>query len=348
VPLEGVEVTRVGDGQIGARLRRTGLGGMRPSRPLVRELRGLFRLGRLAAANLRLARAAARRGSVEIIHANDFDTLPAGRAVARRRRARLVYDAHELYADQEPEPPRLYRAIVRAAERLLARRADAVVTVSEPIAEELHRTLRLRRKPLVVLNCPPRTEVGEAPASADDGVRVIYQGAMGPGRPLEDLLAAAATAEPIHLTIRLANADLDALRHQVLELGLDGRVEVVEPVPPDRLVEALTGFEVGLVINRPLTRNDELVFPNKLFEYFMAGLAVVVPRLPGMTPLVEGEGLGLTYEPARPAALGAALAELAADRARLDGMRRRARKLALERYNAEEQRRSLETAWGLP
>jgi glycogen synthase len=348
VPLEGVEVTRVGNGQVGARLRRAGLGGMRPSGPLMRELRGLFRLGRLAAANLRLARAAARQGPAEIVHANDFDTLPAGRVVARRRRARLVYDAHELYSDQEPEPPRLYRAVVRVAERLLARRADAVVTVSEPIAEELQRTLRLRRKPLVVLNCPPRTEVGEAPASTDDRLRAIYQGAMGPGRPLEDLLAAAATAEPVQLTIRLANADLDALRGQVLGRGLEGRVEVVEPVPPDRLVEALAGFDVGLVINRPLTRNDELVFPNKLFEYFMAGLAVVVPRLPGMTPLVEGEGLGLTYEPARPAALGAALAELAADRARLDGMRRRARKLALERYNAEEQRRSLETAWGLP
>jgi glycosyltransferase involved in cell wall biosynthesis len=346
VPLQGVEVTRVGSGGVGARLRRAGLGGMRPSRPLVRELRGLYRIGRLARANLGLARAAVRTGPVDVVHANDFDTLPAGWLVARRRRARLVYDAHELYADQEPEAPRLYRALVRAAERLLARRADAVVTVSDPIAEELHRTLRLRRIPLVVLNCPPRTEVKEAPA-ADGRVRAIYQGAMGPGRRLEDLLSAAASAEPVHLTIRLANADLEALRAEVLEQGLGQRVEVVEPVEPDRLVEALAEFHVGLVINRPLTRNDELVFPNKLFEYLMAGLAVVVPRLPGMAPLVEGEGLGLTYEPGRPDALAAALTQLAGDRGRLEGMRRRARELALERYNAEEQRHGLEAAWGL-
>jgi glycosyltransferase involved in cell wall biosynthesis len=79
----------------------------------------------------------------------------------------------------------------------------------------------------------------------------------------------------------------------------------------------------------------------------MAGLAVVVPRLPGMTPFVEGEGLGLTYEPGRPEALAAALTELAVDRGALDDMRRRARRLALERYNAEEQRRGLDAAWGL-
>ena len=348
VPLDGVEVVRVGGGRLGAGLRRAGLGGMQPSRPIVRELRGLFRVGRLAAANLRLARAAARLEPVGIVYANDFDTLPAGRFVARRHGARLVYDAHELYADQEPAPPRSYRALVRALERRLARRADAVVTVSEPIADELRHTLGLRERPVVVLNCPPRTEVEIGPIE-DGPVRAIYQGAMGPGRPVEDLLAAApaVAAEALRLTIRLASADLDALRSEVRGRGLDDRVEVVEPVPPDRLIEALAGFHVGLVINRPLTRNDELVFPNKLFEYFMAGLAVVVPRLPGMAPLVEGAGLGLTYEPGRPEALAAALTELAADRPRLDAMRRRARQLALERYNAEEQRHGLEAAWGL-
>jgi glycosyltransferase involved in cell wall biosynthesis len=348
VPLDGVEVVRVSGGRLGAGLRRAGLGGMRPSRPLVRELRGIFRIARLVFSNFRLARAAARLGPVEIVHANDLDTLPAGRLVARRRGARLVYDAHELYADQEPAAPRVYRALVRALERRLARRADGVVTVSDPIADELRRTLGLRERPVVVLNCPPRTEVDIGPLG-NGPVRAIYQGAMGPGRPVEDLLAAApaVAAEALQLTIRLANADLDALRSEVRGRGLDGRVDVVEPVPPDRLVEALAGFHVGLVINRPLTRNDELVFPNKLFEYFMAGLAVVVPRLPGMAPLVEGEGLGLTYEPGRPEALAAALTELAADRPRLDRMRRRARELALERYNAEEQRHGLEAAWGL-
>ena len=130
------------------------------------------------------------------------------------------------------------------------------------------------------------------------------------------------------------------------------RVAVAEPVEPTRLVEALAGFDVGLVINRPLTRNDELVFPNKLFEYLMAGLAVVVPALPGLVPLVEGERIegeriGLTYEPGRPERLGAALAELAADRARLVEMRRRARRLALERFNAEAQREPLVRALGL-
>lgn len=346
VPLEGAEIVRVPGGRVSAGLRRAGLGGMRQSNPLVRELRGLYRIGRLAAANLRLAAAARRLAPADVVHANDFDTLFAGRLVARRSRARLVYDAHEIYADQEPGTPLVYRALVRLLEGPLARRADAVLTVSEPIAAELRRTLRLSEEPIVVLSCPPRTEVEPAPRG-DGPLRAIYQGAMGPGRPLEDLLVAAEHAEGVRITIRVTNADLDELHRRVVQRGLEERLEIAEPVAPDRLVEALAGFHVGLVINRPLTRNDELVYPNKLFEYLMAGLAVVVPGLPGLAPLVEGERIGLVYEPGRPEQLGAALIDLAHDPERLGELRQRARRLALERFNAEGQREALATAWRL-
>ena len=293
-----------------------------PARVRNRAIRGLGRAWRLGTETWRLRRAGRRAGRFDVIHAHDFATLPAGRLLARRG-ARLVYDAHEIYADQEPGGPGLRRALVRLLEGPLARRADAVVTVSEPIARELSDSLGLRKKPLVVLSCPPRMDI--EPAERGDGpLLALYQGAMGPGRPLEDLLVAAQHADPA---------------------ALKG-IELAEPIDPDRLVEAAAPFHVGLVINRPVTRNDELVLPNKLFEYLMAGLAVVVPRLPGLAPLVEGERIGLTYEPGRPELLGAALTELARDPERLAEMRARARRLALERFNAESQLPALLEAWG--
>jgi glycogen(starch) synthase len=346
VPLEGVEVARVPGGRVSAGLRGVGLGGMERSRAPVRELRGLFRLARLAWSNLRLAARARRLGPVDVVHAHEVETLPAGFAIARRRGARLVYDAHEVYADQEPDAPRAYRAVARAIEASLARRAGSVVTVSPPIAEELQRSLRLPRAPIPWLNCPPRSEPAPPPP-ADGPLRAIYQGAMGPGRPVGDLLAAIERATDVRLTIRLMGANLDDLRDAVAARGLADRVAVADTVAPDRLVAALGGFHVGLVINRPVTRNDELVLPNKLFEYLMGGLAVVVPRLPGMADLVEASGIGVTYQPGRPDRLADALSALAADRAGLEGLRRRARQLAIERWNAEAQREALLAAWGV-
>jgi len=347
VPLDGVRIVRLAPPHVTTTLRGAGLGGMRTSNPLVRELRGVFRLGRLATTTARLARAGRLLGPVEIVHANDLDTLPAGYLVSRRHGSRLVYDAHELYSDQEPDPPRVHRFVAERLESMLARRTDAVVTVSEPIAAELTRRLRLGHEPFVVLNCPERSDDAVESAPHDGPLRAIYQGAMGPGRPLDDLLRAAETASGVHLTLRVAGADIDALRGAVRARGLDARIAVVEPVPPDRLLEGLRGFHVGLIINRPVTRNDELVFPNKLFEYMMAGLAVAVPRLPGMAPLVEEAGIGVTFEPGSPEALGAALSALAGDRDGVARMASSARRLALEQYNAEAQSSVLPRAWGL-
>ena len=345
IPLDGVQIVRVGGERLAAGLRSAGLGGMATEDGmLVREARGLYRLGRLGRLTAGLVLAGRKLGRLDVVHANDLDTLPAAAMLARRSGARLVYDAHELYTTQEPDPPRAHRRVSASLEGSLARRADVVSTVSAPIADELRRRLRLAETPRVVLNCPPLVDVPVEAAADGTPLAVVYQGAMGPGRPLEDLLVAAEHAPGAHFTLRIASADPALLRGEVERRGL-ANVEVVDPVPPDRLVEALAGFEVGLVINRPVTQNDELVLPNKLFEYLMAGLAVAAPRLPGLAPVVDGEGVGVTFEPGRPDGLGAALQELSADRERVLGLRRSARRLAVARYNAEAQADELVRLW---
>lgn len=342
IPLSGVVVTRVpGDG-VSARLRAAGFGGGRTDRPLLREARGLFRLVRLTRLTRALSHAARDGADAAIVHANDFDTLPAGWLIARRNAARLVYDAHEIYTEQEADPPRLQRWIVARVERMLARRAAAVVTVNEPIAEELTRRLRLRAPAFVVRNAPAVVPLRTAVA-VEGPLRVIYQGALGHGRALEDIVTAADLAgDAVRVSLRVVGVPLDDVRRYV-----GARADVLEPVEPDVLVEALAQFDVGVVVTRPLTLNDELATPNKLFEYLMAGLAVAVPRLPGVAPLVETERIGVTFEPGDPTDLARVLRELARDRDRLAAYRDRARRLAVERYNAEAERAALAAAWGL-
>ncbi|HEY8315720.1 MAG TPA: glycosyltransferase [Gaiellaceae bacterium] len=344
VALDGVPVMRIGAVRVERVLRGAGLGGATPSSALVRELRGLYRVLRHIVMTLRLMAAGRRLGRFDAVHANDFDTLPAGYVLAHRLGARLVYDTHEIYTLQETNPPRLYGRAVLAAERFLAKRADAVLTVNEEISDELRTLLRLDARPVVVLNC---TALDPVEPDLDSGgpLRAVYQGAMGPGRFLDDLLAAAEAAPGIRLTIRVKGADSVTMREIVSRRGLAGRVDIADPVSPEHLVGALRGFHVGLVINRPVTRNDELVLPNKLFEYLMAGAAVVAPALPSLSGLIEREHVGLTYPPGDTAALGAALTRLDQDRELLAVLRRDARAAAFSRLNAEAQAGLLEHAW---
>ena len=345
-PLDGVEVVRVGGDAVSAQLRRRGLGGMHPSRPPVRELRGAFRLARLARLTAKLISAGRRLGRFDVVHANDFDTLPAAWELASKSGARLVYDSHELYTTQELDPPRSFVAVASRVEAAIATHADAVVTTGRPFAEELQRRFGLRQEPLIVLNCPDLVTTEPSPTPADGKLRVIYQAAMGPGRPLQDVVDAARRSNGVEFTLRVVGMDEAALRREIARAGVGDVVHIADPVPPDRLVEALQGFHVGLIINRPLTLTDELVVPNKLFEYMMAGLAVVAPRLPGLAAIVDGDGVGSTFEPGRPDRLAAVLGELDSDRELLNQMRKRARQLALDRYNAPAQAAQLLRAWG--
>jgi glycosyltransferase involved in cell wall biosynthesis len=342
-PVEGVRVIRVGRP---VRINPLWFGASAEARrePLpLRELRALFRIARMLARSFGLWRAARSVERPDVVHAHDLDTLPAGYFLARRSHARLVYDAHELYSEFEAPAPPLARRLILLLEGALARRADAVVTVSEGVARELRTRLRLRSEPLAVVNAPPRSE-RVASESSHEPLRVVYQGGLGPGRRLDDLLDAART-NGTELTIRIRMADPEALRRAVDRRGLADRVHVVDPVPPERALESLTEFDVGLIFDRPRTRNSDLSAPNKFFEYLMAGLAVVVPELETLGPLVRAEGVGRTYDPRTPEALPRLLEELARDREAVAEMKRKARALALDRLNAETAADALAAAW---
>jgi glycosyltransferase involved in cell wall biosynthesis len=339
VPLQDVVVVRAGRQGRTNEQWKTGTGA-RQNPAAVRELRGAYRLLRLAARTASLVRAGRTLGRIDVVHANDLDTLPAAYLLARESRSRLVYDAHELYSEFDPDPPRLARAVLEKLERTLARRADAVVTVSDPIAEELRR--RFAVEPLVVLNAPELDDAEPTEIPEPPPLRAIYQGAFGTGRPLEDLLAAIRLAPNVHLTLRVSRSTRDALERELPD-DLRERIVVEEPVPPQDVVDALRAHHVGVVFDRPLTRNAELSSPNKLFEYLMAGLAVVAPRLRGFESVLDDAAL--LYEPGSSAAMASELERLAADPPLLAELRGRARLLALERYNAAAQREVLAAAW---
>lgn len=342
VPLEGIQIVRVTTGR--AATMRTSHEVRRRRSPSARELRGLARIARLFLTTCRFAAVGLRLGRFDVVHANDLATLPASWIIGRRSRARLVYDAHELYSDAEIDPPRFQRRAYLGLERMVAQRS-LVVTVSEPMADELTRVLQLRSRPTVVLNCPPLDRQEPELKSATRPVRAIYQAAVGTGRDPNDVLKAATIVPELHVTLRILGADLNRLRDQIRALSLEERVEVAEPLPPERLVPALREFEIGVIIDRPVTRNNELAFPNKLFEYLMAGLAVVVPRLTALGEFVERERVGVVYEPGSPEDLGRALDRLSHDASALVDLRRRAREAAVERFNADVQAVALGRAW---
>lgn len=313
-------------------------------------LRVLTRYLGLLTWSWRVARAGLRG---DVHHAHDLPVLPLAWLAARRQRARLVYDSHELFLDAV-RVARLQgwrRRLLAGLERRLIRRADAVVTVNEAIAAELQRRYRLAETPLVVMNCPPRwrPEAGEEPPRPDrlraalglapERRILLYQGGFTAHRGLERIAEALldprlAAAVAVYLGYGPLRAELEAL---AAEPPLRGRLFVLEAVPPEELLEWTAGADVTLIPLERSTLNHWLNSPNKLFESLAAGVPVVASRFPVIEPIVAQCQAGeLLEDPTDARELAAAVERiLALPPAEYAALRRRCRRAALERYNWE-------------
>ena len=245
--------------------------------------------------------------------ASDLYVLPALAAAARRHGGRLVYDSRELYAALDSSAGRPWVAAGwRAVEGRFIRRADAVLTVGDAIADRLARTYGVER-PTVLYNAPAPPPAGGADGTAlrerlglaDDGrVVVLYQGLLRAGRGLPALVEAARRVEGVRLVVIGEGELWDDLARLGTPLG--DRFALHPFVPPDALAALTPGADLGACLIEPLTESLRLSLPNKLFEYLAAGVPVVASPLPEIRAVVE-RGVGLLADPADAGAVAGAL-----------------------------------------
>jgi glycosyltransferase involved in cell wall biosynthesis len=246
----------------------------------------------------------------DVVHAHDAAMLLPGLAGARLTGARLVYDSHEL-ATGVPYRERFWSWFVAAVEQVGVPRADAVITVSNGIADRLSERYRLRERPAVVRNvCDlPAPDPSVAPgalrhlAGVPDGEPLIlHQGAAALDRGCETLVRAVARLDRGHLVF-LGDGD-PGLAERLSEIahaeGVADRVHLVGSVAPERLLTYTRDADVGVSLLQDTCENHRLALPNKVFEYVAAGVPVVVSDLPEVGGLVRRSGIGWQVRPHSP------------------------------------------------
>lgn len=273
-----------------------------------------------------------------VVHAHDLDTLLAAIWAARVTGAAVVFDSHEIWWHQHAEGvvPDEWNEFFRLLQERLIHSADYVITVCESIAEyfaELHGI----EKPSVVRNSTELPLGGDnRPLSErpdDEPVEVLFHGGFWANRGLEELIEAAKRFEGVHLTLRGFGTLEKALKEAVEQAGLENVVSFEGPVPIDRVVDAASNTDIGVIPYKPVCLNNRYSTPNKLFEYMAAGIAVAASDLPEIGRIVRSEGIGVLFNPCDPTSIANAINYLAADRRRLRAMKARSKQAALERHN---------------
>ncbi len=248
----------------------------------------------------------------DLYYANDLDTLLAGYLLSKWHHAKLIYDAHELYPDLFETGPKLYRALLNKLEGYLARQAELVITVNESIAEILQQRHHLKQKPMVLLNCPAFEAVPVRGQPSRRPYKLLYHGVYLPGRNLEGLVLSMQYVTNATLYLRGYGISEELLRQLVTQTNLQDKVIFLEPVPMGDLVSSATEFDIGIVPypGNANNLNSYYCTPNKIFEYMMSGLALVVSDLPELRQIVTQYQVGVTFNPDTPQGLGEVLRNL--------------------------------------
>jgi len=230
---------------------------------------------------------------------------------------RLVYEAHEVFADMVP--PRR-RQDTERLERAVVRRAAALVANSNATAARV-RSLYGVTAPIEVV--PNGVEYPES-VPAKDWARasqlIVYAGSFFSWKGVDDL-ADAARALP-GLRIRLIGGDEARIAELRARAGSAGAaLEFTGRIPHGRVQSELARACIAVLPNRA-DPDSAFTSPIKLFEYMAAGCALVVSDLPALREVLDPED-ALWIAPGDAAGLANAIRALAQDpeRARRLGAR---------------------------
>lgn len=250
----------------------------------------------------------------DLIHANDHRMLGVGarakiRAQAAGGQVKLVWDAHEFLPGIKPlRPTRRWMAAQLGYEKEFAPYADAVITVSEGLADLLRKEHGLAERPTVVLNAPADDQAPpEAGAVPDlralcglgpDVPLLVYTGGVAPVRGVDIMIEALPELPDVHVALvvnRPAGQYMDGLLARAAKLGARGRVHPLPYVPYWQVVRFVSTADAGV---HPMHHwlNHEIALPNKYFEYAQARLPIIVSDVRAMAEMTRKLGNGEVFQ----------------------------------------------------
>jgi glycosyltransferase involved in cell wall biosynthesis len=238
----------------------------------------------------------------DVIHCHDLNTLSVGYFIKffRRKRVRLIYDAHEFETEQHENPGKVMYKLTVWLERILIKPCDAVITVSKPIAEAYAKRYQIP-EPELILNCPPYQQIDPRNHfrnlfNINEETKILlYQGGLSTERGIENLLEAFHQMnDPGLALVVMGYGPLEGLVTEYSQKN--NRIFLHPAVGQDVLASYTSSADFGLLFYENTCLNNYYCMPNKLFEYLMAGVPVVVSPLFELRRLVETYTLGVVSE----------------------------------------------------
>lgn len=172
-----------------------------------------------------------------------------------------------------------------------------------------------------------------------------YSQVIGLDRGIQDVIRAAGQlGGPVEIHLRgILETDVrDMIVGLARECGVQEALFFHDPVAPHELLSRAAEHDVGLALEPPVTVNRALAASNKLFMYYLAGIAIAGTSTPGQMAVLKATPEASAWYPAGDtAALASILERWRTDRVMLVRAKAAALESARSRWNWEKESRLL-------
>ena len=258
----------------------------------------------------------------DIYYLRSYPQVLAVARMCRRTGAKLLYDSPDAYWEPEPwhdkaPASRVALKLYELAERFAARRAVWFTSASEGQAELIEK--RFKRRPLVLHNYhDPRNDtdaerdVREVTGVGDDDFLLVTVGNAKPGMTVDEAIAALELL-PDRVHLAFVGRGFEPWASRAEDPALGGRLHLVSHVPPTEIVSFIRRADAFPIFYRPLSANDRVAVPNKIFHAIAAGLPVLYPPIGPIKTIGDEHELGLEMDTADPESIATAVLPLSED-----------------------------------
>ena len=223
-----------------------------------------------------------------------------GAAVKRTTRAAWVADlrdpltSHPHRRGYESQLARLKEKTAGGVGRLVASRADAIVAVSDAIADEM-RALEPKGKVVTIANGCDFDDFAGLEHHASERLRITHAGHFHGKRDPKPFLRALADSGLDDVVVRFAGDFRSADREYAEELGLGDRIELLGDLSRRRSLELQRDSEALLLLVPESGGRGRGVITGKIYEYLAAERPILaaVPPDGAAAKLVRDTGTGV-------------------------------------------------------
>lgn len=197
-----------------------------------------------------------------------------------------------------------YISVIELGYRLTLPRTHAVIGLSEPVCDHLHREFGVPREKIYLVPLGVDTErfrPGDWIDPRNKPINIVYLGSITPRRGLETVLSAISSSKlkariQLHIIGSGPEEYERQLREQIKSAGIESEVTWHGYVDHDDLPDRLSGMDAAV---SPLPDHDsyEVSSPAKIYEYLAVGLPIVCTDIRAHRTILTENCTGFFYKP---------------------------------------------------